>query len=301
VVVKRNGRDVLAKELEAAFPGDSFAISTATDPYQFVEGKLSELPARASRLLLRARGRSPSSLGAPLMIRWTSTFFHPVPEIERRHAPFPTLDDRARRFWNPGHRRSTPRLRCLRALADAGLTTFRSLLLASADRRLVFGPEFARFRRGGRQEDVHRALDTRWVARSDGRSACDGSDLAVDLARIGESRGRFPRSCPDSRKNAGARGIDFETRFEFRDADFNQGSIAAQRLWVADRSPSDCPNYIRRVASLFAGRTLHAEPAETRSLDDRSWGNPHPTRPRGLFVPGQEQGPWRRSNGSPRR
>ena len=53
VVVKRNAATVLAKELRR-LPRGLVAISTATDPYQFVEGKY-RITRHALEVLLRAQ------------------------------------------------------------------------------------------------------------------------------------------------------------------------------------------------------------------------------------------------------
>src|SRR3989449_3236705 len=67
VVVKRNAATVLAKELKR-LPKGLVAISTATDPYQFVEGKY-RITRHALEVLLKANWPVSVLSRAPLMIR----------------------------------------------------------------------------------------------------------------------------------------------------------------------------------------------------------------------------------------
>src|SRR5436309_1720810 len=120
VVVKRNAATVLAKELRR-LPRGLVAISTATDPYQFVEGKY-RITRHSLEVLLRAQWPVSVLSRAPLMIR-DLDLFRQFPEIEVGMS-VPTLDDAARALLEPWAPPIDARLRCLRALADAGLTTF---------------------------------------------------------------------------------------------------------------------------------------------------------------------------------
>ena len=67
-----------------------------------------------------------------------------------------------------------------------------------------------------------RALDARWGVAEAMAKRLDGSDLAVDLARIGdlETIGPFVSRLAEECR---ARGIDFRNAFEFRMAGSNQG------------------------------------------------------------------------------
>src|SRR2546426_6082424 len=120
VIVKRNAATVVAKEVRK-LPRGLVAISTATDPYQFVEGKY-RITRHALEVLLRAGWPVSVLSRAPLMIRDLDLFTQ-FSEIEVGMS-VPTLDDRARTLLEPWAPPIDARLHCLRALADAGLTTF---------------------------------------------------------------------------------------------------------------------------------------------------------------------------------
>src|SRR5437667_685309 len=120
VVVKRNAATVLAKEVRR-LPRGLVAISTATDPYQFVEGKY-RITRHALEVLQRAQWPVSVLSRAPLMIRDIDLFTQ-FREIEVGMS-VPTLDDRARALLEPWAPPIDSRLRCRRALAAAGLTTF---------------------------------------------------------------------------------------------------------------------------------------------------------------------------------
>src|SRR5437867_1669335 len=135
----------------------------------------------------------------------------------------PPLDDRARAVLRPWAPPIDSRLRCLRALADAGLTTFVGFAPAYPPTGGWSPNEIAEvFAEAGVKKMFTRALDARWgVAEAMGKRL-DGSDLAVDLARLGDLDtidqfvSRLAEACR-------ARGIDFRNAFEFRMADSNQG------------------------------------------------------------------------------
>src|SRR3989442_1792346 len=120
VVVKRNAATVLAREVRR-MPRGLVMISTATDPYQFVEGKY-RITRHALEVLLRAQWPVSILSRSPLMIRDLDLFTQ-FSEIEVGMS-VPTLDDAARALLEPWAPPIDARLRCLRALADAGLTTF---------------------------------------------------------------------------------------------------------------------------------------------------------------------------------
>jgi len=219
VVVKRNAATVLAKELRR-LPRGLVAISTATDPYQFVEGKY-RITRHALEVLLRAQWPVSVLSRAPLMTRDLDLFTQ-FPEIEVGMS-VPTLDDAARALLEPWAPPIDARLRCLRALADAGLTTFVGFAPAypptggwSPDRIAEV------FAAAGVKKMFTRALDARWGVAEAMAKRLDGSDLAVDLARIGdlETIGPFVSRLAEECR---ARGIDFRNAFEFRMAGSNQG------------------------------------------------------------------------------
>src|SRR5207245_3133614 len=90
VVVKRNAATVLAKELKR-LPRGLVAISTATDPYQFVEGKY-RITRHALEVLLRAQWPVSVLSRAPLMTRDLDLFTQ-FEEIEVGMS-VPTVDHR---------------------------------------------------------------------------------------------------------------------------------------------------------------------------------------------------------------
>src|SRR3989454_2275385 len=217
-VAKRNAAAVVAKEVRK-LPRGFVAISTATDPYQSVEGKY-RITRHALEVLLRAQWPVSVLSRAPLMIRDLdlSTQF---PEIEVGMS-VPTLDDRARALLEPWAPPIDARLRCLRALADAGLTTFVGFAPAypptggwSPD-RIAEG-----FAEAGVKKMFTRALDARWGVAEAMAKRLDESELAADLARIGDLEtiapvvSRLAEECP-------GRGIDFRNASEFRMGGSNQ-------------------------------------------------------------------------------
>src|SRR5437879_2822028 len=219
VVVKRNAATVLAKELRR-LPRGLVAISTATDPYQFVEGKY-RITRHALEVLLKARWPVSILSRAPLMIRDLDLFTQ-FPEIEVGMSA-PTLDDRASALLEPWAPPIEARLRCLRALADAGLTTFVGFAPAYPPTGGWNPGRIAEvFAEAGVKKMFTRSLDARWGVAEAMAKRLDESDLAVDLARIGDLETIAPfvsRLAEECR----ARGIDFRNAFELRMADSNQG------------------------------------------------------------------------------
>src|SRR2546422_2700103 len=112
----------LAKEIRKV-PKGLVAISTATDPYQFVEGKY-RITRHALEVLLRAQWPVSVLSRSPLMLR-DLDLFRQFDDIEVGMS-VPTVDDRARALLEPWAPPIEARLRCLRQLADAGLRTFVS-------------------------------------------------------------------------------------------------------------------------------------------------------------------------------
>src|SRR5437667_9457616 len=99
----------------------------------------------------------------------------------------PTLDDRARALLEPWAPPIDSRLRCLRALADAGLMTFVGFAPAYPPTGGWSPNEIAEvFAEAGVKKMFTRALDARWGVAEAMRKPLEGSDLAVDLARLGD-------------------------------------------------------------------------------------------------------------------
>src|SRR5712692_6696827 len=219
VVVKRNAATVLAKELRR-LPRGLVAISTATDPYQFVEGKY-RITRHALEVLLRAGWPVSVLSRAPLMIRDLDLFTQ-FAEIEVGMS-VPTLDDQARALLEPWAPPIDARLRCLRALADAGLTTFVGFAPAYPPTGGWTPEAIAEaFSKAGVKKMFTRALDARWGVPETMAKHLDGSDLAGALRRMGDLETIAPfvsRLAEECR----SRGIDFRNAFEFRRTDSNQG------------------------------------------------------------------------------
>src|SRR5467141_1552889 len=214
VIVKRNAASVLAREIRK-LPRGLVMISTATDPYQFVEGRYL-VTRHALEVLLRAQWPVSVLSRSPLMVRDIDLFT----QFERIDVGMsgPTLDDRARALLEPWAPPIEARLRCLRALADAGLTTFVGFAPCypptggwSPDRIAEV------FAEAGVKKMFTRALDTRWGVPEAMAKRLDGSDLAVDLARIGDLE-TIPPFVSRLAEECRARGIDFRNAFEFRTA-----------------------------------------------------------------------------------
>jgi len=123
VVVKRNLPLLLQRELRHKIPRDVF-LSSATDPYQPVEGT-HEVTRRCLEVLSRADW--------PLRVLTRNPLVRRDIDLFRRFSDVtvglsvPTLDDEARRLVEPGAPPIEGRLKALRALADAGLSTFANV------------------------------------------------------------------------------------------------------------------------------------------------------------------------------
>lgn len=126
VVVKRNLPTVLARELQRRERKEVF-LSSATDPYQPVESQ-HRITRRTVELLLKHDWPMHVLSRNPLMKRDTDLFVQ-FTEFECGMS-IPTLDEEARRIVEPGAPPIEGRLRTLRALADAGLTTFANIMPA---------------------------------------------------------------------------------------------------------------------------------------------------------------------------
>src|SRR5881296_4498827 len=219
VVVKRNAATVVAKEVRK-LPRGLVAISTATDPYQFVEGKY-RITRHALEVLLRANWPVSVLSRAPLMIRDLDLFTQ-FADIEVGMS-VPTLDDRARALLEPWAPPIDARLRCLRALADAGLTTFVGFAPAYPPTGGWTPESIAEvFASAGVKKMFTRALADRCGVPEAMARQLDGSELAEDLGRIGDLETITPFV---SRVGAECRvrGIDFRNAFEFRLTESNSG------------------------------------------------------------------------------
>jgi len=216
--VKRNAPTILAKEVRR-LPRGLVAISTGTDPYQFVEGKY-RITRHALEVLLRARWPVSVLSRAPLMIRDLDLFTQ-FDEIEVGMS-VPTLDDRARAVLEPWAPPIEARLRCLRALADAGLTTFVGFAPAYPPTGGWTPDGIAEvFARAGVKKMFTRTLDARWGVAEAMSKRLNGSDLAPDLGRIGDldTIGPFVSRLAEACRT---RGINFRNAFEFRLTDSQQ-------------------------------------------------------------------------------
>ena len=205
VVVKRNAASVLAKETRR-LPKGLVAISTATDPYQFVEGKY-RITRHALEVLLRADWPVSVLSRSPLMLRDVDLFTR-FRSIEVGMS-VPTLDDQARALLEPWAPPIEGRLRCLRALADAGLPTFVGFAPAYPP-TAGWTPERIAdaFASAGVRKMFSRLLDPRWGARDAMLARLDGSPLDRELRLI--SNVAYMNSFLDSLADAcHACGVDF--------------------------------------------------------------------------------------------
>ena len=184
VVVKRNAASVLAREIRK-MPRGLVMISTATDPYQFVEGRYL-ITRHALEVLLRARWPVSILSRAPLMVRDLDLFLQ-FDTIDVGMS-VPTLDDRARALLEPWAPPIEARLRCLQTLADAGLDTFVSFAPAYPPTGDVTADAIAaEFAARGVTEVFTRTLDERWGVREAMLPRLQDSDIASELARISDS------------------------------------------------------------------------------------------------------------------
>jgi DNA repair photolyase len=220
VAVKRNAATVLAREVRK-LPKGLVAVSTATDPYQFVEGKY-RITRHALEVLLRAQWPVSVLSRSPLVMRDIDLFMR-FEEVEVGMS-VPTLDDRARELLEPWAPPIDARLRCLRVLADAGLTTFVGFAPAYPPTGGWTPERIAdAFAEAGVKKMFTRALDARWGVPEAMAKRLDGSELAEDLGRIGdfETIAPFVTRVGEACR---ARGIDFRNAFVFRLADSNPDS-----------------------------------------------------------------------------
>jgi DNA repair photolyase len=183
VVVKRNAATVLAREVRK-LPRGLVMISTATDPYQFVEGKY-RITRHALEVLLRAQWPISVLSRSPLMTRDIDLFSRF--ETIDVGMSVPTLDDRARALLEPWAPPIEARLRCLQTLAEAGLKTFVSFAPAYPPTGDETPDSIAgEFASRGVDEVFTRTLDARWGVRDAMLSRLQGSAIGPQLARISD-------------------------------------------------------------------------------------------------------------------
>ncbi|MFQ5918449.1 MAG: radical SAM protein [Thermoplasmata archaeon] len=183
VVVKRNAATALARDVRR-LPRGTVAISTGTDPYQHVEGKY-RITRRSLEVLLRADWPVAILTRSPL-VRRDADLFVRFGEIEVGMS-IPTLDDRARALLEPWAPSIPARLRCLRELADLGVTTMIGFAPAYP---LTDGWTPAKvaeaFAAVGVQKAFSRTLDARWGVREATLSRLAGSPLKEALLRMSD-------------------------------------------------------------------------------------------------------------------
>lgn len=211
IVVKRNAPAILAREVRR-LPRGLVLVSTATDPYQFVEGKY-RITRHALEVLLRADWPVSVLSRSPLLLR-DLDLFKRFSEIEVGMS-VPTLDDQARALLEPWAPPIEARLRCLRVLADAGLTTFVGFAPAYPPTAGRSAEDVARaFAEVGVDKIFTRALDARWGAREAIVARLEDSPIKGELLRMGDRpyMGDFVR---DLARACRSHGIEFRVSSEF--------------------------------------------------------------------------------------
>ena len=184
VSVKRNAASVLAREVRK-LPRGLVMISTATDPYQFVEGRY-RITRHSLEVLLRSGWPVSILSRSPLMTRDIDLFTQ-FGTIDVGMS-VPTLDDRARALLEPWAPPIDARLRCLQTLAEAGLKTFVSFAPAYPPTGDETPEEIAvELAHRGVAEVSTRTLDARWGAREAILARLEGSEIGPRLARISDS------------------------------------------------------------------------------------------------------------------
>jgi len=191
-------------------------ISTATDPYQFVEGRYL-VTRHALEVLLRAQWPVSILSRSPLMVRDIDLFAQ-FQTIDVGMS-VPTLDDRARAMLEPWAPPIEARLRCLQTLADAGLDTFVSFAPAYPPTGDVTADSIAtEFAARGVTEVFTRTLDERWGVREAMSSCLQDSEIASELARISDDgyMGGFLVDLADACR---AQGVTFHGDGRYRKQD----------------------------------------------------------------------------------
>src|SRR3989440_7155643 len=189
VVVKRNAASVLAREIRK-LPRGLVMISTATDPYQFVEGRYL-VTRHALEVLLRAQWPVSILSRSPLMVRDIDLFAQ-FQTIDVGMS-VPTLDDRARALLEPWAPPIEARLRCLRILADSGLETFVGFAPAYPPTGGWTPDGIAHaFADAGVSKMFTRSLDARWGVREAMLARLEESDLKQELVRFNDPATMVP-------------------------------------------------------------------------------------------------------------
>jgi DNA repair photolyase len=212
VIVKRNAATVLAREVRRMTRG-LVMVSTATDPYQFVEGKY-RITRHALEVLLRVQWPISVLSRSPLMVRDIDLFTR-FDSIEAGMS-VPTLDDRARALLEPWAPPIDARLRCLGTLADAGLKTFVSFAPAYPPTGGVTPEAIAgAFAAHGVGEVFTRTLDARWGVRDAILPRLRGTEIGPDLARISD-RQYMASFLQAVAEECEARGVRFRSEDRYR-------------------------------------------------------------------------------------
>ncbi len=183
VQVKRNAPNVLAREVRR-LPRGLVMISTATDPYQYVEGHF-RITRHALEVLLRADWPISVLTRSALVTRDIDLF----QEFREAEVGFsvPTIDDQARAVLEPHAPSIASRLRALRALSDAGIATFVSLSPAYQPTAFTSADVAEAFAAAGVRRVFSRLLDARGGAREVMLEHLESTELA-SLYRMSDRR-----------------------------------------------------------------------------------------------------------------
>ncbi len=209
--MKRNAATVLAKEVRKLSKG-LVAISTATDPYQFLEARY-RVVRRALEVLRRVQWPVCILTRAPLVLRDLDLLTQ-FQEVEVGIS-VPTLDDRARALLEPWAPTIEARLQCLRKLSEAGLTTLVGFAPAYPPTDGHTPAQMAEtFASVGVDKLFARPLDARWGAREAVHARITGSPLASKLSRITD-RAYMGVLVKELMEECRSRGMEFRVAWGF--------------------------------------------------------------------------------------
>jgi DNA repair photolyase len=205
VHVKRNLPAVLAREVRS-LPRGLVAISTATDPYQYLEAKYL---ATRHCLEVLARADWPVTIltRSPLVIRDIDLFrrFGSI----RVGMSVPTIDDEARKVLEPYAPSIPSRLKTLRRLSEMGFRTFISFAPAYPPTKGMAAEDIAKVLAStGVRRIRFRPLDLRPGARTAMVRRIAGSPLEADLGRIVDMGYMVP-FLRELEEALGRRGVSF--------------------------------------------------------------------------------------------